>query len=127
MRWRRYEPVTVTPSLFRLLQQAQQLSRETGGAFDITIAPLIRCWGFMGGTGSMPLPDELAEARAMVGMNLVELDEGAFTVRFARPGVMLDFGAIGKGYAVERAAGLVREAGVTGALINGGTSTASTP
>src|SRR5580704_5063977 len=48
------EPVRVTPGLFRLLQQAQQLSRETGGAFDITIAPLIRCWGFMGGTGKLP-------------------------------------------------------------------------
>jgi thiamine biosynthesis lipoprotein len=117
------EPVTVTPSLFRLLRQAQQIYRETGGAFDITIAPLIRCWGFMGGTGSVPSPDALADARGMVGMNLVELDEGALAVRFARPGVMLDFGAIGKGYAVERAAELLREAGMTSALINGGTST----
>ena len=50
------EPVRVTPNLFRLLQQSQKLHQETGGAFDITIAPLIRCWGFMGGTGQMPQP-----------------------------------------------------------------------
>ena len=56
-------------------------------------------------------------------MHLVELDPGNFTVRFAREGVMLDLGAIGKGYAIERAAELLREAGVTSALLHGGTST----
>ncbi|MDB6067887.1 MAG: FAD:protein transferase [Pedosphaera sp.] len=116
------EAVRVTPPVFRLLQQAQGLHRETGGAFDITIAPLVRCWGFMGGTGQMPEAGELAEARARVGMQWVELNEEDFTVRFAREGMMLDLGAIGKGYALERAAGLLREAGITSALLNGGTS-----
>jgi len=117
------ERVRVTPDLFRLLQQAKQLSHETRGAFDITIAPLVRCWGFMGGTGKTPSREALAEARSLVGMDLVELNEEDFTVRFVREGVMLDFGAIGKGYAVERAVALLREAGVTSALVNGGTST----
>src|SRR6266404_4213159 len=67
-------PVRVTPPLFALLQHAQQLSQETGGAFDITIGPLVRCWGFMGGTGRLPSAEELAQARAMVGMDLVHLD-----------------------------------------------------
>src|SRR5215510_7295815 len=49
-------PVQVTPSLFRLLVHARELSRESGGTFDVTIAPLVRCWGFMGGTGSLPEP-----------------------------------------------------------------------
>lgn len=117
------EPVRVIADVFRLLQQAKQLHGETGGAFDITIAPLVRCWGFMGGTGALPSPEELAAARSVVGMGLVELKEEDFTVRFAREGVMLDFGAIGKGFAVERAAALLRESGVTSALVNGGTST----
>ena len=116
-------PVRVTPSLFRLLQRARNLSQETGGAFDITIAPLVRCWGFMGGTGSMPDPEAIVEARCNVGMHLVELDEENLTVRFLRPGTMLDFGAIGKGYAVDCAAEALREAGVASALIHGGTST----
>jgi thiamine biosynthesis lipoprotein len=117
-----WEPVRVTPGVFALLLHAQKLSEQTGGAFDITVAPLVRCWGFMGGEGRMPRPEEVAEARAKVGMPLVELNPGDCTVRFAREGVMLDLGAIGKGYAIERAAEVLREAGVTSALLHGGTS-----
>jgi thiamine biosynthesis lipoprotein len=117
------EPVPVTPELFALLQRAQTLHQQSGGAFDITIAPLVKCWGFMTGSGRLPAPEAVAEARARVGMALVHLDPQTLTVRFAREGVMLDLGAIGKGYAVERAAELLREAGVTSALLHGGTST----
>jgi thiamine biosynthesis lipoprotein len=117
------EPVRVTPSLFAFLQLAAQLHRESGGAFDITIAPLVRCWGFMAGGGHLPDPAALSEARACVGMGLVHLDADERTVRFERPGVMLDLGAIGKGYAVEQAAEILRDGGVASALIHGGTST----
>lgn len=116
-------PVRVTPWLFRLLQQARRLTEETGGAFDITVAPLMRCWGFYTREGRVPEPEALAEARACVGMGLVELNEAGLTVRFAREGVQLDLGSIGKGHAVERAGELLREAGVTSALLHGGTST----
>jgi thiamine biosynthesis lipoprotein len=117
------EAVLVSPEVFSLLQHASKLSDETGGAFDITIAPLVRCWGFMGANGRMPAPEEIAEAREKVGMRHVQLDAASRTVRFARDGVMLDLGAIGKGYAVERGAEFLREAGVTSALFHGGTST----
>ncbi|MBI5388100.1 MAG: FAD:protein FMN transferase [Verrucomicrobia bacterium] len=117
------EPVRVSLPVFRLLQRARQLHQETDGVFDITIAPLLRCWGLMGGAGRVPTEAEIAEARACVGMGLVQLDDENLTVRFQRPGVMLDLGAIGKGYAVEKAAELLRELGVTSALIHGGTST----
>jgi thiamine biosynthesis lipoprotein len=115
-------PVRVTPAVFALLRHAERLHGECGGAFDITIAPLVRCWGFMDGSGHLPQADELAKARACVGMSLVHLNESDSTVRFKRPGVMLDLGAIGKGYAIERAAEVLREAGVTNALLHGGTS-----
>jgi len=117
------EPVRVSPPVFRLLELAKRLTAETGGAFDITIAPLVRCWGFMGGTGHLPDPEDIAKARARVGIQLVHLDADQFTVRFERPGVMLDLGAIGKGYAVEQAVDVLREAGITSALLHGGTST----
>ena len=117
------QAVRVTPSLFALLQHAQKLHQESSGAFDITIAPLVRCWGFMGGSGRFPDPAELAEARANVGMHLVQLRAQDFTVQFAREGVMLDLGAIGKGYAIECAAEVLRDAGITSALLHGGTST----
>ncbi len=116
-------PVKVEPGLFKLLQKAGQFSRQTGGAFDITVAPLMRCWGFMRGSGRQPGPAEIAEARAKVGMRLVELNENDFTVRFARDGVMLDLGSIGKGHALECAVEVLVEAGVTSAILHGGTST----
>src|SRR5688572_24268679 len=85
-----HESVQVTPEVFALLQHAQKLSAETGGAFDITIAPLVRCWGFMGANGRMPSSEEVAAAREQVGMEKVLLNAGNRTVRFAREGVMLD-------------------------------------
>jgi thiamine biosynthesis lipoprotein len=117
------EPVRVSPSLMRLLQQAFRLGPAMDGAFDVTIAPLVRCWGFMGGSGTMPEPEAVDRARALVGPGLVELDERASTVRFRREGVMIDLGAIGKGYAIECAVEVLRDAGVTSALLHGGTST----
>ena len=117
-------PVRVTPEVFGLLRHALQLSEVTGGAFDITVAPLLRAWGLMRGTGRMPDPGALAEARLVVGFRHVHLDARAGTVAFDREGVMLDLGSIGKGYALDRAADLLREAGVERGLIHGGTSTA---
>ncbi|MBE7498803.1 MAG: FAD:protein FMN transferase [Verrucomicrobiales bacterium] len=115
-------PVRVSPPVFQLLERAQSLSRQTGGAFDPTVGPLVRAWGFLGGSGAWPDPARLAEARARVGMEHVELDAARFSVRFARPGMMLDLGAIGKGYALDVAVECLREAGVTCALLHGGTS-----
>ena len=118
-----HEAVRVTPTLFALLERAKTISEETSGAFDITIAPLMWCWGLMQREGKIPSPKELADARSKTGMRLVHLNRADSTVRFEREGVMLDLGAIGKGYAIERAAELLREAGVTSALLHGGTST----
>jgi thiamine biosynthesis lipoprotein len=116
-------PVPVDPRLFALLARAGQLSEATEGAFDITVAPLMRCWGFMGGAGRLPSEEEIAAARERVGMRHVLLDAENFTVQFERPGMMLDLGAIGKGYAVDRAIRLLRDNGITRALLHGGTST----
>jgi len=117
------EAVKVSPELFSLLERAVALSVETEGAFDVTIAPLVRCWGFMKGSGSPPTEEEIELARANVGFGFLELDRGPRAVRFGRAGMMLDFGAFGKGYAVDCAAEILREAGVTSALLHGGTST----
>jgi FAD:protein FMN transferase len=117
------EPVQVSPEVFELLIRAKQLHAQTGGAFDIAIGRLVNCWGFMGGTGRMPEASELEDARNCSGLLLVELDSTRLTVRFSRPGVLLDLGAIGKGYAIEQAANILRESGVSSALLHGGTST----
>ncbi|MDB6056513.1 MAG: hypothetical protein JWO95_357 [Verrucomicrobiales bacterium] len=118
-----YEPVRVTPPVYNLLKHARDLSGACERAFDITIAPLVRCWGFMGGTGEAADPKQLAEARECIGMAHVHFDDAKQTIQFDRPGVMLDLGAIGKGYAIDRAVEFLLEAGVESALVHGGTST----
>jgi thiamine biosynthesis lipoprotein len=117
------QPVRVSPELFALLALAQQLHQETGGAFDITIGPLVRCWGFMGGTGSLPTAPAVAAARERVGMHHVILNRDDGSVRFDRQGVMIDLGAIGKGYAIDCAVQILRDCGMTSGLMHGGTST----
>lgn len=116
-------PVQVEPRLFALLQLAQRIHEQTNGAFDITIGPLLRCWGFMGGSGKLPNPEQIAKARAQVGMQHILLDEQRRTIRFAREGMMIDLGSIGKGYALEIATETLVEAGIERALVHGGTST----
>lgn len=118
-----HEPVRVTPSVFHLLEQARQLHVESGGAFDIAVAPLLRAWGFLGGSGAWPSPQDVAQAREISGMSHVILNAAAQTVQFDRDGVMLDLGAIGKGYAIDKAAEILRDAGITSALLHGGSST----
>jgi len=117
-------PVRVAPETFRLLERSRDLTEQTLGAFDITAGPLVRAWGFHGGAGHPPDPGQWAQARETAGWSRVILDPSEGTVRFAgnRPG-LLDLGAIGKGYALDRAAEILREAGVSSALLHGGTST----
>ncbi len=115
-------PVKVEPRLFNLLERAAQMTEKTGGAFDITVGPLIRAWDLTG-EGRVPSRAELDEARQVVGMEHVRLDRPGFTIAFDTPGVRIDLGAIAKGYAVECAVELLRENGITSALIHGGTST----
>ncbi len=118
-----HEPVTVEPAVFHLLHRAAQLHRDTAGAFDISIAPLLRAWGLTGAGGRVPTAAQLAAARHCVGMEHVNFDPDNYTVRFLRPGVQLDLGAIGKGFALERATRILRDLGVTSGLLHGGTST----
>lgn len=116
------EPVTVLPVFYELLQRCKNYHTATQGAFDPTIAPLLRCWRFVGDTGSMPTTKEIQQAMLVVGMDNVDLQEG-YTVQFARYGVTLEFGAVGKGYAIDRCVALLHEYEIENALIHGGTST----
>jgi FAD:protein FMN transferase len=113
--------VHVEPSLFELLRLAQQLSRETAGAFDITSGPLSQCWGFLRRQGRIPAPEESEQARALVGSEKLLFDPDSRTVRFARPGVELNLGSIGKGYALDRIAASLRQR-VRTALLSAGSS-----
>ena len=113
--------VHVEPSLFSLLALCQQLSRETDGAFDITSGPLSDCWGFLRRQGRIPESREIEQAKALVGADKLLLDHRSHTVRFQRPGVQINFGSIGKGYALDCIAGLIKNR-VRDCLLSAGSS-----
>jgi thiamine biosynthesis lipoprotein len=116
-------PMSVEPELFDFIAAAMRYTRQSDGAFDITVGPLMKAWGFFGGDGHMPSTATLAEARRHVGPGHVILDSRAQTIRFDEPGVELDLGGVAKGYAVDRAVRILRAAGVSGALVSAGGST----
>lgn len=116
-------PVAVEPGLFSLLWRARKLSEATSGAFDITVAPFLGLWGMTGAGGQIPTDEELEAVRSITGWQLVELDPESRTVHFSREGVQIELGAIGKGYAIDRAVELLRDSEIPGGLIHGGTST----
>ncbi len=117
-------PVEVEPELFQLLCLAKDIWRETEGALDITATPLWQAWGFATrkppashpqagarppGAGRVASEEQIAEALSRVGFQFVELDSRRNTIRFSRPGMQLNLGSIGKGYALDRcAAKLIR-------------------
>jgi thiamine biosynthesis lipoprotein len=115
-------PIETHPAVFRLLQHAAALQASTDGAFDVTAAPLSRCWGFLRHEGRLPTDAAIAEARTVVGMGLVDLDAERTTVRFTRRGVELNLGGIGKGYALDVMAAKLRRFGVSSALLSAGGS-----
>ncbi|MCX5759858.1 MAG: FAD:protein FMN transferase, partial [Candidatus Hydrogenedentes bacterium] len=80
------------------LKASARVSADTGGAFDVTIGPLMACWRNPDRSPRTPSDAELAEARARVGMRLVEVDEKERRVRARASGVQVDLGGIGKGY-----------------------------
>jgi thiamine biosynthesis lipoprotein len=114
--------VAVPADLFDLLTVCRRLHQDTAGAFDITSTPLSRCWGFLRREGRLPAPDTIAAARAMVGFDAVRLGCDEASVSFRRPGTELNLGAIGKGYALDRAGAGLRRAGVNHALLSAGQS-----
>ncbi len=108
----------VHPEVGAVLEASLRLWRESGGAYDITVEPLIRAWGFLGGPRRVPSDDEIRAALAHVGAQRVHYDAMTPSLRFDDPGVRIDLGGIAKGYAVGVAAESLKAHGVMDALID---------
>ncbi len=116
-------PVAVDSELFDFIVEAMRYHLDSDGAFDITVGPLMKAWGFFGGDGRMPTEPERAAARRLVGGDHVILDPVSRTIAFDEPGVELDLGGIAKGYAVDRVVELFKRRPIGSALISAGGST----
>jgi FAD:protein FMN transferase len=115
-------PVKVSQELFDLLSTCVAVSRESEGTFDITVGPLMKIWGFFKDSGHLPSAQAVKDSLGKVGYQNVELDRANRSVHFKQAGVELDPGGVGKGYAVDRMAVVLRQEGVHSALISGGGS-----
>ena len=116
-------PVQVSEEFFDLTKYAVRSWRQTGGAVDVTVGPLMKAWGFRDGEPYLPSQKEFLEAQELVGCNKLRLDRRRRTVRFLRLGMQLDFGGLAKGHAAKRVARVLEKQGVSSALVNlGGSS-----
>jgi thiamine biosynthesis lipoprotein len=113
-------PVIVDPDVFHMLRMAKEYYALTDGAFDITIGPVMDLWGFGKPEQKLPTVDDLREALSLVDSNDLILDEKEQSAFLKKEGMSLDLGAVAKGYAVERAAQILEEAGIERAIINAG-------
>ena len=111
-------PVTVHPEVARVLGFALALYPESDRTFDITVEPLVRAWGFLGGRPHVPSDSAAAEAFRRVGADQVRFDPVTRVLRFENPGVRVDLGGIAKGWAVNVAAETLRARGVQDALLD---------
>lgn len=116
-------PIIVGFDLFNILSIAKQVYSDTQGAFDITAGPLVDLWRKAEKTGVEPELDAIKTALQNVGMSRIILDDATHAVQFESEGIQINLGAIGKGYAVSKAASILSDYGVKSALISGGGST----
>ena len=113
-------PVKVSAELFYVLDKAEQASRLSDGAFDITVGPVVRLWRLSRRTQRLPEPDQLEKARSVVGWKNVVLDAKERTARLLKPGMQLDLGGIAKGFAGDEAQKVLKAHGITRALVAAG-------
>lgn len=110
-------PVRISDDLFTVLRTSQRLAEETEGAFDVTQGPVVRLWREARRTGRVPSDTALREAETRSGFRKLHLDVRRRTVMFDVPGMALDVGAIGKGYAASEALDAITRRGIRSALV----------
>ncbi len=101
-----------------VLTFALEVSWQSDGAFDITVEPLVRLWGFLGGTPRVPSQDEIDAVLFDIGTDKLSYDDDQGTMRFLNDRVSIDLGGIAKGYGVDRVAALLRASGISNALVD---------
>ncbi|MEW6554044.1 MAG: FAD:protein FMN transferase [Actinomycetota bacterium] len=114
-------PVAVSDDLWEMITTAMEIYRDSGGVFDITVAPLVDVWDVVGRGergGAPPAQAEIDKAMELVGADMLVLDEASQSVFFSRPGMGIDLGGIAKGYALDRAEAALTARGVASGIID---------
>ena len=111
-------PVKLSPELYEILDRSLELSRQTDGAFDITIGPVIQLWRTARRLKKLPSPELLQKALSRVGWKAVKLDPLAQTAEFSHPEVQLDLGGIAAGYACDEVLKILQSHGLPRVLVD---------
>jgi thiamine biosynthesis lipoprotein len=111
-------PTIVEPEVAIVVDSSLAAWRATGGAFDITVEPLVRLWGFIGGPRRVPTDAEVKATLHRIGARHVHFDRASRSIHFDRDSMSIDLGGIAKGYAVEQAAKVLSDAGIKNSLVN---------
>ena len=117
------QPVVVEPELYGLLKRSDEIAKRTAGAFDITAAPFIALWRRVRQEDRLPTDEEIAETGKLVGHHHLTFDDAARSIQLSQPGVELNLGGIGKGYALDVIAVELAKQGVEAFLLHGGQGT----
>ncbi len=112
------KPVVVSEELFKLIQRAKLISKLTDGAFDISYASMDKIWKFDGSMKQFPSEETIKKSVQKVGYQNIIMDAAKHTVFLKKKGMKIGFGAIGKGYAADKAKQLLINKGVKAGIIN---------
>ena len=112
--------VPVSDELWKVLVHADALAKRSDGAFDVSIGPVVRLWRRARRREELPPPDRLSDCRKLVGYHLVQLYPDQRRVKLLKPGMRLDLGGIAKGFAIDEALAVLRQHGITRALVDAG-------
>ncbi|WP_198000032.1 FAD:protein FMN transferase [Gimesia alba] len=112
------KPIKVSPHLLKLLKKSQALSEETKGAFDVTIGPVVRLWRRARRQKKLPDSQRFEAARSKVGFGLMKISLPNQTVELTQKDMRLDLGGIAKGYAADIALSVLKEQGITRAMVD---------
>lgn len=110
--------LAVSPDTMFILKKSREFYDATGGAFDITVAPLVDLWGFTDKDFRVPSSRQIKDALNLVGMDKIIFNDENNVVKFKLPGMKVDLGAIAKGYAVDCAVGKLKDAGIKSCVVN---------
>ncbi len=114
------QKVKVGNDLWQVLQQSVAFSKQTKGAFDITVGPYVQLWRRASRQQQLPSREALSKASQSVGYQYIQLYAAEQAVELTRPGMRLDAGGVGKGYAVDEAMKILQQQGISSALVDGG-------
>jgi len=116
-------PFQASAELFSFVETCRRLRDDSLGAFDPTVGPIVRAWGFLTAEPARPADSEILAAKERSGFDKVRLNERERTISYSVPGLEIDPGGIGKGYAVDQGVQILMQEGIESALVSAGGST----